>query len=134
MTFALDPILANDTTAVTTLPLCRVLLMRDARYPWLILVPARDGLEEISDLGRDDRTMLMDEIERAASALTRLYAPTKINVGALGNVVRQLHVHVVARSEGDPAWPGPVWGHSPAEPYGDDALDARIREIADALT
>ena len=131
--FNLAPVLASDTEDLGSLGLCRVLLMRDARYPWLILVPQQAGLVEIGDLARDDRIRLMDEIETASAALVRLYAPDKLNTGALGNIVRQLHVHIVARNEGDPAWPGPVWGHSPAEPYADDALDARIGELRDAL-
>lgn len=131
--FALDPTLAKDTAEVTRLELCRVLLMRDARYPWLILVPERPGLVELRDLSRDDRLRLSDETDRAAEALLRLYDPEKINVGALGNVVRQLHVHVVARDRDDPAWPGPVWGHSPPVPYEQAALEARIAEIAGAI-
>lgn len=133
MTFALDPVLAADTAEVCALPLCRVRLMRDARYPWLILVPAMAGLAEISDLAREGRIQLTDEVDAASRALQQLYTPTKINVGALGNVVRQLHIHVVARTGDDPAWPGPVWGHSPPEAYAPDALQARIAEIAAAL-
>lgn len=131
--FELDPVLAGDTADLGSLGLCRVLLMNDVRYPWLILVPQQTGLVEIGDLARDDRIRLMDEIEVASAALIDLYAPEKINTGALGNIVRQLHVHVVARNLGDPAWPGPVWGHSPAVPYAEDALETRIRELRDAL-
>ena len=133
MTFALDPVLAADTETVADLNLSRVLLMRDRRYPWLILVPRKPDLAEIGDLARDDRIALSDETERAAGALRRLYAPDKINIAAIGNIVRQLHVHVVARTEGDPAWPGPVWGHSPAKPYDGNALAVRIAEISAAL-
>ncbi len=131
--FELDPRLAADAEDVGMLTLCRVLLMRDARYPWLILVPAKPGLVEISDLGPEDRTVLMDEITAAGTALSGLYAPEKINTGALGNIVRQLHVHIVARNTGDPAWPGPVWGHGTAQPYEPAALAARISEIRQAL-
>jgi diadenosine tetraphosphate (Ap4A) HIT family hydrolase len=131
--FELDPRLAADTEDVGTLGLCRVMLMNDARYPWLILVPQQAGLIELGDLNRDDRICLMDEIEAASAALTRLYTPEKINTGALGNIVRQLHIHIVARNTGDPAWPGPVWGHSPALPYADDALKARVAQIRGAL-
>lgn len=132
-TFELDSRLSADTEALGALALCRVLLMRDARYPWLILVPAKPALVEIADLARDDRIRLMDEIDLAAGTLARLYRPTKMNVAAIGNIVRQLHVHVVARTEGDPAWPGPVWGHSPAVPYTADRLEARRAEISAAL-
>jgi diadenosine tetraphosphate (Ap4A) HIT family hydrolase len=131
--FELDPVLAGDTVDLGSLGLCRVLLMNDARYPWLILAPAKSGLVEIANLDRDDRIRLMDEITAAGNALAGLYDPEKINTGALGNIVRQLHIHVVARSPGDPAWPGPVWGHSPALPYAAEALEARISELRGAL-
>lgn len=131
--FELDPRLSADTADIGALGLSRVLLMRDARYPWLILAPQQAGLVEVGDLDRDDRIRLMDEIETASGALLRLYTPEKINTGALGNIVRQLHIHIVARDTGDPAWPGPVWGHSPALPYTADALDARVSELRDAL-
>lgn len=131
--FELDHRLAADTVEVTSLELSRVLLMRDARYPWLILVPQQPGLVEIGDLSREERLRLSDETDLAARVLTGLYAPDKINIGALGNVVAQLHVHVVARNAGDPAWPGPVWGHSPAQAYPPDALNKRLEEIAALL-
>ncbi len=131
--FVLDQRLAADTAAIDDLDLCRVLLLKDIRYPWLILVPRKPGLVEVGDLSREDRIALSDETDRAANALMRLYAPDKMNIAAIGNIVRQLHIHVVARTNGDPAWPGPVWGHSPAEPYQADALAARISEISAAL-
>lgn len=115
--FQLDARLAQDTTPVTSFALSRVLLMNDARYPWLILVPARDGLSELHDLNASDQALLNDESIRVSRAMTELFTPKKINVGALGNIVRQLHIHIVARRTDDPAWPGPVWGHSPAVPY-----------------
>jgi len=132
-TFELDPRLAADTEDLGMLGLCQVLLMRDARYPWLILVPAKPDLVEISDLGPEDRAILMDEVTVSGTTLAGLYRPEKINTGALGNIVRQLHVHIVARNTGDPAWPGPVWGHSAAEPYDVAALEVRIKEIRRSL-
>ncbi|MET4568113.1 HIT family protein [Rhodanobacter soli] len=117
--FALDPRLAADTRPVASLPLCDVLLMNDARYPWLILVPRRAGLVEIADLRDDEQTMLWQEVNRAAAALRAVAPCDKLNLGALGNIVRQLHVHVVARVEGDAAWPGPVWGNGQAVARGD---------------
>ncbi len=111
MTFALDDRLARDGLVIGDLTLCRVLLMNDARWPWLILVPRREGLVELIDLDPADQTQLMDEAGRAARFLKSHARADKINVGALGNVVRQLHLHIVARVVGDPAWPGPVWGH-----------------------
>mgnify|MGYP002632425158 CR=1 FL=1 len=129
--FQLDPRLGNDTVPVTSLDLCRVLLMNDARYPWLILVPARDGLSELHDLTAADQLLLNDEIMRASRAMMKLFTPEKINVGTLGNIVRQLHIHVVARRTDDPAWPGPVWGHSPAELYAAEQIaDMQLRLAA----
>jgi diadenosine tetraphosphate (Ap4A) HIT family hydrolase len=124
--FELHPRLTADTHLVADWPLCRVLLMDDARYPWLVLVPRRAGLTEIADLHPEDRAALMDEMVRAGEAVRTLLPGAKLNIGALGNVVPQLHVHVIGRNPGDPAWPGPVWGHSPAKPYEAVACDARL--------
>lgn len=131
--FELDPRLTADTEDLGMLSLCRVLLMRDARYPWLILVPAKPGLVEISDLTPDDRGVLMGEMTVAGTALSGLYQPEKVNTGALGNIVRQLHIHIVARNSGDPAWPGPVWGHSPAQDYEAHTLEQRMKELRRSL-
>jgi diadenosine tetraphosphate (Ap4A) HIT family hydrolase len=128
MNFELHPRLAADTSFITDWPLCRVLLMEDARYFWLVLVPRRDGVTEITELSAQDRALLMEEAARAGEIVKG--APgannSKLNIGALGNLVPQLHLHVVARHPGDPAWPGPVWGHSPAVPYDDAARASRI--------
>ncbi|MGL5137791.1 MAG: HIT domain-containing protein [Beijerinckiaceae bacterium] len=115
--FVLDPRLDADTIPLGRLPLSRVLMMNDARYPWLILVPKRPELAEIIDLDATQRIQLMAEIAAASEALTAAHGPDKINVGALGNIVRQLHVHVIARFVSDEAWPGPVWGKGTAIPY-----------------
>ena len=131
--FELDKRLAADTVEIGTLDLCRVLLLNDVRYPWLILVPAKPDLTELGDLARDDRIILMDEIETASNSIRELYNPIKMNVGALGNIVRQLHIHIVGRTECDPAWPGPVWGHSPPEAYADQSLAMRVGEVRRAL-
>jgi diadenosine tetraphosphate (Ap4A) HIT family hydrolase len=107
--------------------------MRDRRFPWLILVPERDAIREIHELSATDRAVLIEEIARAGEALQRLFQPDKVNVGALGNVVPQLHVHVVARFTTDPAWPGPVWGSGAAEVYPEGEI-AELRErLAAAL-
>ncbi len=131
--FLLDPQLAADTQLVGHLALCRVLLMNDARYPWLILVPEQAGLAEIIDLGEADREQLMREIATASKALQQLYNPDKLNIGALGNRVRQLHVHVLARFVSDEAWPGPVWGVGVAQPYPPHMAGVTIDRIADTL-
>ena len=127
--FVLHPRLEADTVFVADWALSRVLLMNDARYGWLVLVPRRAGAVELFDLGLEDRSVLMEEAARAAQLLKGIGNATKINVGALGNLVPQLHVHVVARNPGDPAWPGPVWGHSPAAPYEATARDAMVAQI-----
>lgn len=107
--------------------------MNDRRFPWLILVPEREGVREIHELPPADRAALIEEIARAGEALARLFRPDKLNVGALGNVVPQLHVHVVARAAGDPAWPGPVWGSGAAVPYEEDEREEIRRRLAAEL-
>ncbi|RAO77768.1 HIT domain-containing protein [Dyella jiangningensis] len=131
--FALDPRLANDTRPVASLALCDVLLMNDARFPWLVLVPRQSGLVEICDLPPAAQVALWQEVNLAAQALRTLSPFDKLNLGALGNVVRQLHVHVVGRREGDAAWPGPVWGSGRAEPYEQNALAAVTEKLRAAL-
>jgi diadenosine tetraphosphate (Ap4A) HIT family hydrolase len=131
--FSLDARLEADTHHVASLPLCDVLLMNDARYAWLILVPRRNGLTEILDLPDHARQELWQEINQVAAVLRDVAPCDKLNIGALGNIVRQLHVHVIARKEGDAAWPGPVWGHSPAQPYADDERQSRVTQLRDRL-
>ena len=127
--FALHERLAADTAEVARLELSLVRLMRDARWPWLILVPARAGITEMHQLDAADRALLVEEIAVASKVLERRFAPDKLNVGALGNLVPQLHVHVIARRRDDPAWPGPVWGEGTAEPYDDPTLAATVAEL-----
>lgn len=115
--FSLDSRLAADTHPVGDLALCSVLLMDDARFPWLILVPRRPGLSELTDLTPEEASLAFEEIRIAVRVMQALAQPDKVNVAALGNVVAQLHVHVVGRFRSDPAWPGPVWGHGTREPY-----------------
>jgi diadenosine tetraphosphate (Ap4A) HIT family hydrolase len=126
MSFSIDPRLSTDTDFVADLPLCRVLMMNDSRWPWLILVPRGENLVELTDLAAAARAQLIEETARAAKWLKAHAKADKINVGALGNVVRQLHVHVVARQTGDPAWPGPVWGFGAAAPYEPSKAEAFI--------
>jgi diadenosine tetraphosphate (Ap4A) HIT family hydrolase len=127
--FELDARLKNDTQYVQSLSLCDVLLMNDARFAWLILVPRRAQLSEIADLSLDAQAMLWREVHIASQALQEVAPCDKLNIGALGNIVRQLHVHVVARREGDAAWPGPVWGSGKAEPYADTASRDLIERL-----
>ncbi|MCT8268962.1 HIT domain-containing protein [Afifella sp. JA880] len=131
--FSLHPRLAADTFPLTEFPLCHVRLMNDATYPWLILVPARPELAEIIDLDVAQQSVLISEIDAAARSLRQVTGCDKLNVAALGNEVRQLHIHVIARFVGDPAWPKPVWGAVPARPYEIKAKDTLIRLLEDAF-
>ncbi|MDX1486195.1 MAG: HIT family protein [Alphaproteobacteria bacterium] len=115
------------------LGLSRALLMNDSRFPWVILVPERAGLAELHDLGPAEQALLMAEISRTGAVLADLFDADKINVGALGNIVAQLHVHVVARFAGDAAWPGPVWGCGEPVAYGAKDLAERVQRISAAL-
>ncbi|MCJ2071917.1 HIT domain-containing protein [Methylobacterium sp. J-030] len=124
--FTLDPHLAADTVEVGDLALCRVLLMDDARFPWLILVPRLPAITEVTDLPEPDSSALWQEIRIATGVMQALAKPDKVNVATLGNVVAQLHVHVVGRFRSDPAWPGPVWGVGTRTPY---PLHARAQLI-----
>ncbi|WP_417688205.1 HIT domain-containing protein [Pseudidiomarina sp.] len=115
--FTLDQRLAHDTLRLGALPLCEVLLFNDARYDWLVLVPRRPLVTEFLDLPATEQTQLALEVQQVSRALKQWQPQAKLNVGALGNVVAQLHIHLLLRQPQDPAWPGPVWGHSAAQPY-----------------
>jgi len=132
--FVLDDRLANDSLSITITGLCDLRLMKDRRWPWLVLVPRRLAISEIFELTPLDQALLTFETNLVASALKSVTKATKINVGALGNIVRQLHVHVVARSEGDANWPGPVWGHGQAEAYSDVEMRAFMMRMQKALS
>ena len=131
--WTLDPRLAQDSIALGDLPLSRVLLMNDANYPWLILVPRRPNLVELIDLDDSGQATLMIEIAQAVRALKELTACDKLNVAALGNTVRQLHVHVVARRASDAAGTKPVWGAVPARPYAAAEREQMAGALRDAL-
>ncbi len=130
--FRLHDRLAADTHEVARWALCSVRLMNDANFPWLILVPQRDGLVELHDLSPGDLEAMTGETMRASRALQALFTPDKINVAVLGNLVTQLHVHVIARFTDDPAWPKPVWGALPARPYDPAQLEARLAALRSA--
>jgi diadenosine tetraphosphate (Ap4A) HIT family hydrolase len=136
--FAVDPAFQAGSIAVGDLPLCQVRLQADARWPWLVLIPRRPGLREVEDLSAVERARLIEETVLAGQAVRALGAATgfavqKLNIGALGNVTPQLHVHVVGRRAGDPAWPGPVWGVGVAEAYGPDAFEAAVAAVRATL-
>ncbi|MBS0463288.1 MAG: HIT domain-containing protein [Proteobacteria bacterium] len=131
--FVLHARLAADSVAVGLLELSELRLMNDARFPWLILVPRIADISDYTALPARAQAALWDEIGRCAQALKALYAPTRVNIGLLGNLVPQLHAHVVARFDHDAAWPGPVWGAGTAVAYDPSAATACVRAIGRAL-
>lgn len=128
MTFILEPRLSADTIPAGNLALSELRLMNNALFPWFILVPKRDGLVEITDLPKEERITLMEEICAVSDALCAALKPDKINIAALGNQVRQLHVHVIARFTTDAAWPQPVWGKA-AAPYAEKEAEKVIEAV-----
>lgn len=121
--WSLHPQLARDTEVLGDLPLSHVLVMNDANYPWVILVPREPGITEVIDLGEAAQAQLMSEVTRVSRALREVTACHKLNIAALGNAVPQLHVHIIARFRADAAWPKPVWGAAPARAYERAVLD-----------
>ena len=132
--FSLHPQLASDCHLLGDLGLSRVLLLDDSRYPWVILVPRRADVREIYQLDPADRKRLLEESCRLGEFMMRAFAGEKLNVGALGNLVPQLHLHHIVRRRADPAWPGPVWGHSVAVPYTRKMLAERVQMLRNGLS
>lgn len=122
--FVLDSRLEQDTLLLGDFPLCRLLLMNDSSYPWFILVPRREEVSELFQLDSADQQLLWRETTALAETLKDTFGADKMNVATLGNMVSQLHMHVIARRRGDVAWPAPVWGHQPAQPYSDAQVEA----------
>lgn len=127
--FILDTRLQEDTWLIGDFPLCRLLLSNDSNYPWFILVPRREGISELFQLDDADQQLMWAETTALAGLLKELFTADKMNVATLGNVVSQLHMHVIARYASDAAWPGPVWGKHPAKPYS----EADVQVIRDKL-
>lgn len=132
--FSLHPRLASDCFVLGDWPLCRLLLINDATYPWCLLVPRRAAIREIHDLNEADLIMLGRESARLGRAMMRAFDGGKLNVAALGNVVPQLHVHHIVRREDDPAWPAPVWGKVPPRPYDEAGRRAFAERLQAHLT
>jgi len=133
MTFSLHPQLAGDTAPVCDLPLSAALLMNDARFPWIILVPRVPNVRDLVDLNHSDQIVLLDEINRTCQTLKMLFTPDKLNVASLGNMVPQLHVHIIARHTTDAAWPAPVWGAGTIKPYDESTRASRLAALASEL-
>ena len=127
--FELHPALSRDCLLIGDLPLCRLLLMNDRQYPWLILVPRRPDLRELYQLDSGDQQQYLLESNTCARVLTALFDAEKLNIAALGNMVPQLHIHHIARFSSDAAWPKPVWGQQPAVAYGQDEAQQRIAAL-----
>lgn len=132
--FVLDSRLEQDTLQLGDFPLCRLLLMNDANYPWFILVPRCEGVSELFQLDSSDQQALWREATALAETLKDIFGADKMNVATLGNVVSQLHIHVIARRRDDAAWPAPVWGRSPATPYSNAQIDAIRQKLKLVLT
>ncbi|HVO02926.1 MAG TPA: HIT family protein [Candidatus Cybelea sp.] len=131
--FELDSRLDADCLFLVDWPLCRVLRMNDRAYPWLILVPRRTGKRDIIDLSKADQTLLLGEIDQASRAMRSALKPEKLNVAALGNVVPQLHVHVIGRFSSDPAWPRPIWGVQAPQPFTSDEAEVEVIQWRERL-
>lgn len=131
--FVLNPTLEADSVALASLALSELRLMNQARFPWLLLVPRRADVAEIIDLGKPDRALLFEEITMVSTVLRDVTKCDKLNVAALGNMVRQLHVHVIARFRTDAAWPKPIWGAADTVPYEPAARDKLIGALRAAL-
>ena len=131
--FELHPRLAQDTLLVGDFPLCHLLLMNDANYPWFILVPRRADVREIFELANQDQQQLLKESSLLSKALNQLFQADKLNIAALGNMVPQLHIHHIVRYQTDQAWPNPVWGLFPAQPYAERARQEICAGLIDHL-
>jgi len=131
--FELDPRLAQDSQLLAQGPLSQLRLMDDLRFPWLVLVPRLPGASEWLDLELPQQQLLLEELNAAGTALRSWQRCDKLNIGALGNVVRQLHVHLVARREGDAAWPGPVWGFGSMQRAGEEQAAQRLAQLREGL-
>jgi len=127
--FSLDPQLAADTQVIGDLPLCRALLMNDSQFPWVILVPRKHDISEIYQLEPMQREQLHAESHQVSELLMQHFKGDKLNVAALGNMVRQLHIHHIVRYQTDPVWPNPVWGNIPAQAYTAEQLEIRLSEL-----
>ena len=132
--FTLHKQLEADTFKVCDLKLCRLLLMNDQAYPWVILVPREENISEITDLSSKNQQLLMEEISQISNVLQIITSAEKMNIAALGNVVPQLHIHIIARFKNDPSWPAPIWGKIEAIPYTEGAENKFLKALQEKLT
>lgn len=127
--FQLDPLLQKDSIFIMELPLSKLLLMNDTNYPWFLLVPRREGVEEVFELSQEDLMQLNKESNFLLKGLKEHYKGKKMNVANLGNIVPQLHIHHIVRYEDDLAWPGPIWGKQEAKPYSDEEREVVVKNV-----
>ncbi len=132
--FELDGRIDRDSDLVIRLELCQLRIQNDSRWPWLVMVPERPGKSETFDLSSEDQALLFTEVNRVAAALKQVTGATKINIAAIGNIVRQLHVHVVGRFESDANWPGPIWGFGQTVPYDAERKTKFLDNLVEALS
>lgn len=133
MSFELHPRLALDSTFVCELSLCQVRLSHNAAFPWIILIPKQAAMTEIIDLTLNDQEQLLKEIRLASQVMRKLFQPTKLNIANLGNMVAQLHIHVIARFSSDKAWPNPVWNSQVDVPYEEAQMQQCISQLINAF-
>ena len=134
MPFQLHPQLEADTHLICRTENCQILLMDDARFPWIVLVPEVADIRELYELKARQQQQAYQSILRISKSLAEYSNADKMNVAALGNQVPQLHIHIIARYETDAAWPGPVWGAGQAEPYRPDQLQQRLSDLGATLS
>ncbi|KJY69067.1 HIT domain-containing protein [Vibrio nigripulchritudo] len=134
MAFSLHPQLEKDTSHIGDFPLCTVLLHKDAAVPWVILVPKEENLTELHHLSMDKQQQYLVESQLICQTLEKLFEPDKLNTGALGNMVPQLHLHHIARYKNDPVWPGPVWGNTSGERRSEENQQKMAGQLRQALT
>lgn len=133
MPFKLDPRLESDSSFIDDLDLCHIRLSNNAAFPWILLVPKRKNVVEIVDLSEQDQLLLLQEINKTSKMMQSLFRPSKLNIANLGNIVPQLHIHMIARYTHDKAWPGPVWNSGITDSYQISEQEQRIKAIKDAL-
>ena len=131
--FKLDPLLKKDSVFIKEFPLCKLLLMNDSNFPWFLMIPRREGTVEMFDLNEEDQNQLNKESNYVLKKLKEHFKATKMNVANLGNIVSQLHIHHIARFEGDLAWPGPIWGVVPSKPYSEEEIEIIVDEVRTVL-
>ena len=133
MSVPLDPRIESDSTYILDLELCEVRLNHNAAFPWILLIPKDEGISEIIDLAPSNQPLLMSEIVLASQVMQRLFQPTKLNIASLGNIVPQLHVHIVARYDTDKAWPHPIWNSGINLAYNPKGKRTRIAQLKDGF-